>query len=331
MGRRADTLGTRRRLRGAALLLVTTVVGCGTTHEPPRDGDAAGPVNTEPSWSPDGGSVVFTHTDVLGDRGPWQVWIHELPTGLCRFIAIGDRARFSPDGTKLAYIHESSLYVLALDTGTSRQITSYTRVNDVAWTPVLGRIVILRDYQLWLVDELANEDLGYLGVRGISCDVRDDGTILYTSLDEHQLWAIRPEQGAPYLVLDVSPGRLRHPRCAPGATSILLTLFHRPDGRDGLWSYSDDGQLSYLNSGVHGDGEPSGTRIVYQGADGVMILDPGSGTDQLLFDAGCVQTSGALRRNVTQIADRVATRGPRGPQLRARGLNRTGFSGGCST
>ena len=95
----------------------------------------------DPQLSHDGRSVTFSlaTTDWPGNRRVPQIWrVGSDGTGLRRLTndeAGASSARWSPNGSTIAYLSGGSLFVLPSDGGTPRQISSRTSVSDIAWHP----------------------------------------------------------------------------------------------------------------------------------------------------------------------------------------------------
>ena len=100
----------------------------------------------DPQVSPDGRRIVYVRTsmDIMTDRPRGNLWIIDSDGANHRPLLSGRQGygspRWSPDGTRLAYIsgEEGSpqLYVRWMDTGQTALITNLTQAPDgIAWSP----------------------------------------------------------------------------------------------------------------------------------------------------------------------------------------------------
>jgi dipeptidyl aminopeptidase/acylaminoacyl peptidase len=102
----------------------------------------------EPQVSPDGRQVVFTRSwnDMVHDQVVRDLWIVGIDGARPRFLAKGASPRWSPDGTRIAFVRDgeprgSQIHVMWVDT---REVTQVTRVDEapsaIAWSPDSTRI-----------------------------------------------------------------------------------------------------------------------------------------------------------------------------------------------
>jgi len=114
----------------------------------------------DPRISPDGTRVVFTlvSVDTEADAYRTELWLAEVPEGgappapprALTTRGFDSQARWSPDGSQLAFIRkadaeaDAQLHVLPLAGGEARAITSLrTGVSSPAWSPDGARIAFL--------------------------------------------------------------------------------------------------------------------------------------------------------------------------------------------
>lgn len=98
-----------------------------------------------PQVSPDGKQVIFTrsYADIATDRRLGEVWI--MPVGGEKRLLIGGKdgasgARWSPDGTRIAYVApvagKPQIFVMTIAEGIGRPITSLkSPPSQIAWSP----------------------------------------------------------------------------------------------------------------------------------------------------------------------------------------------------
>ncbi len=96
--------------------------------------------------SPDGRRVAFVRTsfDVMTDRARGNLWVVDSAGGNARPLRLDRQScgspRWSPDGTRLAYLasegEHTQLHVRWMDTGQTALITNLTEApGDLAWSP----------------------------------------------------------------------------------------------------------------------------------------------------------------------------------------------------
>ena len=96
-----------------------------------------------PRLSPDGKQIVYTRgwVDKIDDRRQSALWIMEVDGSRQRFLCEGSSPRWSPDGTRLAFLASgqpkgSQVHVMWIDT---REVTQVTRVDggpsNLRWSP----------------------------------------------------------------------------------------------------------------------------------------------------------------------------------------------------
>lgn len=94
--------------------------------------------------APDGSQIVYTrrHVDRMDDRWESALWIMNADGSRNRFLAKGSSPRWSPDGTRIAFINDgepsgAQLFVRYMDAeGATSQVTRVSEpVGDIRWTP----------------------------------------------------------------------------------------------------------------------------------------------------------------------------------------------------
>ena len=119
-------------------------------------------VATDPEISPDGRFIAYVRksNDIMTDKAHPTIWIVDVATGQQRPLLAGSGSyfspRWSPDGTRLAYVAAESgspqLFVRWMNTGESARITGLPdSPGALAWSPDGRRIA----YTMFVPDEPA--------------------------------------------------------------------------------------------------------------------------------------------------------------------------------
>jgi dipeptidyl aminopeptidase/acylaminoacyl peptidase len=96
----------------------------------------------DPQLSPDGQTVIFllSTPDWPANRRVLQLWrINADGSGLRRLVddtfAAPPHARWSPDGSTVAYISRGSAFVIPATGGSARQVSKRTGISEIDWHP----------------------------------------------------------------------------------------------------------------------------------------------------------------------------------------------------
>ena len=99
---------------------------------------------SDPRISPDGQQIIYTRrwVDRMNDRWESSLWIMNADGSRNRFLTKGSSARWSPDGTRIAFLRSgepsgSQIFVRWMDAeGATSQITRVERApGSIAWAP----------------------------------------------------------------------------------------------------------------------------------------------------------------------------------------------------
>ena len=92
----------------------------------------------DPQISPDGDRVVYVRTsmDIMHDRQRTELWIVNADGTGHRRLAAGDLPRWSPDGTRIAYVADGQIQLRWMDTGETATLTQLLESpSGIRWSP----------------------------------------------------------------------------------------------------------------------------------------------------------------------------------------------------
>jgi dipeptidyl aminopeptidase/acylaminoacyl peptidase len=118
----------------------------------------------DPQISPDGAFVVYTrrYVNKLEDRWDSSLWIMNADGTRSRFLTKGSSPRWSPDGTRIAFLNEgepsgTQLFVRWMDAeGATSQVTRVSEpIADIRWSPdskSIGFSMFVPKANTWAID-----------------------------------------------------------------------------------------------------------------------------------------------------------------------------------
>jgi dipeptidyl aminopeptidase/acylaminoacyl peptidase len=118
----------------------------------------------DPQIAPDGSQIIYTrrHVNKLEDRFDAELWIVNADGSKNRFLTKGGGARWSPDGTRIAYLDTgdprgTQLFVRWMDAeGATSQITRVEQgIADIRWSPdgkSIGFSMLVPMERTWKID-----------------------------------------------------------------------------------------------------------------------------------------------------------------------------------
>jgi Tol biopolymer transport system component len=119
------------------------------------------PEGDNPYPSPSGDRFVYQRFDPVAQRG--EIWMANFDgSGLMR-LGSGGRPRFSPDGTTIAFVKRSGLWLMDLDGTIIRRITR-GRIQDLDWSPTGRRLAYTKSLHSDSIE--SKSDLFTIGVHG---------------------------------------------------------------------------------------------------------------------------------------------------------------------
>lgn len=294
-------------------------------------------IATDPQISPDGALIAYVRRsmDIMTDRPRSNIWLLDSRGGEHRPLLSGTDSfsspRWSPDGTRLAYVSDAAgrgpeLYVRWMESGDSALISNLpSPPSSLTWSPdgtqiaysalVKGEATTLAEPPEkpqgaeWAPPVIVIDKLHY----------RSDGEG-YLEPGYTQLFVIPAEGGTPR---QVSSGDFNHGgglTWSPDGAHIVASANRNTDwefhpANTDLWSFSVDGSEAVQLTDREGpDSSPSyspdGSQIAYLGYDdrrmgyhntGVYVLDVEDGSIAALTDdfdrsVEAVQWAGASNR-----------------------------------
>ena len=118
----------------------------------------------DPQISPDGSQIVYTrrHVNKIEDRFDASLWIMQADGSRNRFLTRGSSPRWSPDGTRIAFLNDGEpggpqLWVRWMDAeGATSQLTRVSDLRgDIRWSPdgrSIGFSMFVPKTKTWNID-----------------------------------------------------------------------------------------------------------------------------------------------------------------------------------
>ncbi|MEL7480412.1 MAG: S9 family peptidase, partial [Pseudomonadota bacterium] len=262
-----------------------------------------------PQISPDGEQILYTRTrvDKINDRRVSTLWLMDADGGRNRQLMEGSGGRWSPDGTRIAFVRADAnetpqLFVRYMDAeGLETQVTSFEFApSSFKWSPdskqlaFVARVAAKPDWTIelparpkgakWTDDPVIIDDLHY----------RQD-RVGYTNTGYDHIFVVPAEGGTPR---QLTEGKWNVGQRVIGAISFPARLSWSPDGRtiafDGPgqpidvseWYVSrvnlidvDTGDIEHITSEdapVYGNPvfSPDGSTIAYSGYPARDLASP---------------------------------------------------------
>ena len=249
-----------------------------------------------PTLSPDGKQILFTRRwiDKLNDRWENSLWIMNADGSRARQLVNGSAAKWSPDGTRIAYIAQgeprgSQVFVKWMDAdGPATQITRVNEApSDLTWTPdgksILFRMnVPARPDARWRVENQLNQmrprNATWTQAPRIveKLNYRRDGTGFTADAVSH-LFLVTADGGTPRQITEGEYG-IASISLTPDGKSVLFSSGPRVEDGEYQWRESDiyvtdlaTGQVRQLTTRKGPDSSPEvspdGKLVAYTGYD----------------------------------------------------------------
>ena len=140
-----------KTLRRASILVLILAIGAAAAAAAENDATRVLTVAdflelegvADPQISPDGTRVLYTRewVDRMEDRWRSDIWIMNADGSRNRFLVSGSSPRWSPDGTRFAYLDDgepkgTQIFVRWLDAPEATQVTRVVEApSDIRWSP----------------------------------------------------------------------------------------------------------------------------------------------------------------------------------------------------
>jgi len=210
--------------------------------------DCANAICSGPTWSPDGGRLVYEHMSLTGTNatGLSTLWSLDVKTGEAQPVFAesqlpGGNPRWSPDGKWLSYATPQSVRLYNLETGESHVINSLLGAA-ANWSPdgktVLYRDVIIQDNQF--ITQLFVYDLASQRTRNVAADLGYENILAAWSPDGasiavvrrdlsvqrgDQIWLIRADGSAAHALTDTPSVLHGSVEWSPDGKYLLYDLY----------------------------------------------------------------------------------------------------------
>jgi len=244
----------------------------------------------DPQLSPDGRQVLYTRrwVDKVNDRWESSLWIVNADGSKNRFLVDGSNARWSPDGTRIAYLAPgepsgTQIFVRWMDAeGATSQITRLTQApSNIAWSPDgrwIAFTMLVPARESWRI-ELPPAPRGARWTEPpriiTRLDYRQD-RIGFTEEGYRHIFVVPADGGTPRQLTD---GNFDHgaPEWTPDGRTILFSALRTPDA-EYAWRESEiyavdvaTGAIRQLTTRKGPDNNPTvspdGRLVAYTGYD----------------------------------------------------------------
>lgn len=280
----------------------------------------------DPQVRPDGGAVAYVRArnDIMTDRTQRSIWLADLSSGAQSPLVVDEGANFaprwSPDGTRLAYVSaqpgsQPQLYVRWIATGRSAKVATLEHApDDIAWSPD-GKTLAFTMLEL---DE--GKSLGAPLKKPEGAKWADPLKVIdrvtyrfdgqgYLKPGFRQIFVVSADGGAPRQVTFGKYDSAGPISFTADGRSVLFSsnrnpTWEREPNESEIWRVGVvDGQMTRLTNRVGGDGapvpSPDGSKIAFVASDDVGRSYEGNDLYVMDADGGNVRRLAAnLDRSV---------------------------------
>ncbi len=298
----------------------------------------------DPQISPDGNRIVYSRQamDIMTDRAVSNLWIIDTDGGNHRPLLSGSASygghRWSPDGTRLAYVardgnRDAEIHVRWMDTGQTAVLTNLPESpSEITWSPdgrqIAFQMFVPRDAKPLATPPAKPEGAEWAPPLKVieSLRYRFDGAG-YLRTGETHVFVLSADGGTPRQLTSGEYDHRSRLAWTPDGRTIVLAANRKPDHEydpveSELWSVDvATGEMTQLTDRDGPDGgpaiSPDGRRIAYLGFDDrhmgyhstqVYLLDRQSGAITVLAadldrEIDDVQWAGGNDRLIVQYDD----------------------------
>ena len=200
------------------------------------------------SWSPDGRLIAFGGWDTEKRTGVFLITVKTgevkllVPLGTGALDPTWLHPTWSPDSKTIAYAYESNVYVVNIEDGKPRRITSPTEEDEhkrsqfymrPVFAPDGGSVAYIVGQRILAttIDGQETREIFHLKNKKFGIDIFDwspDGRHIVFTSSSHEIWCVATDGGEPFQIADISnPGEKVWgwmPKWSPKGDAITFTV-----------------------------------------------------------------------------------------------------------
>lgn len=194
-------------------------------------------VDQDLSWSPDGGSIVFS-SNRKGEYGLFTVKLEDK--SITDLGQKGIQPRWSPQGDRIAFVSMNNIWVKKVERKTPGRFLTVSRYNDYpCWSPDAKKLIFFSGGDLMVVGEGGGPRTPLTSSGWNSeCDwsvERDEVVFVSNRGSNYDLWKAKPDDWDPVQLTD-GPSREHSPRWSPDGKWVAFRSDY--EGSFDIWVIS---------------------------------------------------------------------------------------------